>query len=115
MPNTNANTSYATLTIASGGTTTDALELQGRTPVQFALPVSVSTSFSFQVSLDNGATFQQLRNTANAAIAITKTAAAGSTHQVGKENFAGVTHVKIVAGAAESGGAISIQVGLMVA
>ena len=111
--NTAQNTNYATLTIAASGTTSPALPLQGRTPVKFALPVSDSTSFSFSVSIDGGATYQTLKDTSDAAIAITKTAAAATTHTVSTQDFAGLTHLKIVAGTAETSGAIDIQVGLM--
>lgn len=87
--------------IAASGTTSAAIELDGMCPVMIELPVTVGTVISFQVSLD-GNTFQTLKDGSDAAVSVTKTAAAASTHTLDPTQFVGAHSIKIVSDQTET-------------
>jgi hypothetical protein len=88
-----------TVTISSGQTTSDAVNLNGFGMVGLILPSALtSTSMTFTGSQDNS-TFTALYNTAGVQLAITLAASRIILFVPG--DFVGINYLKLVAGSAE--------------
>ncbi len=93
------NLTYNVATIASSGTTSNAIDLQGLLVVQFIMPSALTgTSISFQSSYDN-VTFQDVYNDQNAQISIT--VSVNRTYNIEPVDFAGCRYLKIISNASE--------------
>lgn len=99
----NISTRKTPLTITSGQTTTnEAVDATGQTSWLMALPATFTgTSVSFQVSADNGATFQALYDSTGALVAVPAIVQGRSYDLPGE--LMGCTNFKVVSNAAEGG------------
>jgi len=87
------------VSIASGQTASGALDLQGLALTAIQMPSAFTgTSITFQGSFD-GATYQDIYNTANTQYSIT--VAASRTYAINPSDFAGFRYIKIVSGSSE--------------
>lgn len=107
------NKATAPLTIANGAALSDAIALGKKSPVAFAFPITTSTAFSFEVSHDGGVTYQVLKDDADGAVTITKTAGSATTHTIDANKLAGFSHIKIKADTGNEGGERIIQAVLL--
>lgn len=88
-------------TIASSGTTSDAVVLYACTASQFQIPSAFTgTSVTFLVSIDNGTSFQTLRDSNGNAISYAVTAS--GIYSLEKDIFAGIDQFKIVSSTTEA-------------
>jgi len=86
--------------IASGGTKSGSVDLQGRTLVGFYMPATFTgTAMTFEASRD-GTTFNVMADGAGADIS--KTVAVDKYIPLNPQDFAGVSHIKLVSGSTES-------------
>ncbi|MCP5362084.1 MAG: hypothetical protein H6908_05580 [Hyphomicrobiales bacterium] len=96
-PNQNVHT---TITIASGQTTSDAVDLRGTTLIAIQMPGSwTSADISFQASID-GSTFYDVYDSQGVAV----TYAAGASQLISVHNvaaMAGLRYLKLVSSAAQ--------------
>ena len=93
---------YLPVTIASGATASDTLDIVGLSVCGFVLPATFTgTAVTFQTAISPTATFQTLYDTTNTAIGATVTQ--GRNYSVNPANFAAWRYVKIVSGSAEGG------------
>lgn len=97
-------------TIANGASLSDAVVLNGQTLVAIAMPAAwTAATLSFQVSYDGGTTYQEMFDTAGAAISYTVGAA--QFHAVDPVLWFGVHRLKVrsgTAGAAVNQGAARV-------
>lgn len=96
-------------TIAAAGTTSTEVNLGADTPVGLDCPTIDSANLTFTVAKDVGGTFRQLKDASGAAYTITATTG-NAYFALDPSVFAGVRNFKIVASAAQNGGARTINV-----
>jgi hypothetical protein len=90
-----------TVTIASSGTTSGAIDLQGLGLVGIIMPAAFTgTTISFQLSNDN-TTFYDVYNTDNVQLKVTVTQ--GRAYLLTPGDLIGVRYLKIKSGSTESG------------
>ena len=88
------NTTIDTVTIAAAGTTSTAINLQGRELVQISLPSAISgAAFTFESSYDN-VTYQQCVSKGGGAVTVTCAAAKNAVVDPGL--LAGTRYIKLV-------------------
>lgn len=91
---------YDTVTIASSGTVSTAIQLDGVIPVGIITPAALTgTSMSFQFSHDDS-TFNALYNTSGTLVSIT--VAASRWIGLDKEDYLGAKSLKVVSGSTEA-------------
>jgi len=90
-----------TITIASSGTVSGALDLAGRALVGFLLPATFTgTAITFQVSVD-GTTYTAVYNTSNAVLSVTVTQ--GRVYALAPTDLLCSRYIKLVSGTTENG------------
>lgn len=95
------NLTYNTVTIASSGTTSGAIDLQGLVLCQIQMPAAFTgTSITFQSSHD-GTTYQALYDTSGNQLAVT--VSTDRYINIAPTDFAGCRYLKIVSGSTEGG------------
>lgn len=93
------NLTYNTVTIASSGTTSGAIDLQGLALCQIQMPSAFTgTAITFQSSHD-GTTYNALYNSANTQLSIT--IGTDRYYNIAAYDFAGCRYLKIVSNASE--------------
>jgi hypothetical protein len=96
-------------TIAAAGTTSSEVNLGADGVVGLDVPTIDSANLTFTVATEPGGTFRQLKDAAGNAYTVT--AGTGSAYfALDPLIFAGVKNLKIVASAAQAGGARTINV-----
>jgi hypothetical protein len=89
-----------TATIASGQTTSAAVDLSGTTLVGLQMPASFTgTSVTFQVATSAAGTYQSM--TSSTGSALTFTVAGGKYVAANPTDFAGVQYFKLISGSSE--------------
>lgn len=96
-------------TIAAAGTTSSEVNLGADTPVGLDCPTLDSANLTFTVAKDVNGTFRTLKDKDGNAYTITATTGA-AYFPLDPSVFAGVKNFKIVASAAQNGGAREINV-----
>lgn len=95
-----ANLIFTPVTIANGGTTTDAVDLEGKTLVGlFTDSTMTGTAITFQTALSTAGTFVNIEDGDGANIS--KTMSGGEYIKLNPQDFAGCATIKLVSGSAE--------------
>lgn len=90
-----------TATIAESGTVSDAVLLYGTTAVAFQTPAALTgTAFTFEGSIDAGATFKEIRD--QLGVAVSFTVAVDGSYPMDASIFASYDQIKVVSGSAEA-------------
>lgn len=91
-----------TVTVASSGQVSSAFSLQGTTFAAFQTPAAITgTTYTFQGSIDNGATYKVIKNNAGSAYTFSSVTA-DSSYPVEMRYFAPYDKIKIDTGGSEA-------------
>lgn len=97
-----SNLEYKTITIASGGTASEAIDLTNKSAVSFIAPATVTGSaFTFQVSDRVDGTYHDLKDSSDAALTYTVTG--GDAYSLNPADFVGWAGMKMVSDSTEGG------------
>lgn len=93
-----------------GAAASDAMALGDLTPVRMTIPASITaTSFTFEGSIDGGNTYVSIKDATNVAVSVTVGATA-ATYALDPVNFVGLTHMRLVPNAAQTGSEKTISI-----
>lgn len=82
-------------TVANGGTTSNAVSLQGATACKFQTPSTITgTTCSFLGSIDQGQTFKEVHDASGTKVSYT--VAADQVHAMARDTFKGFDYIKVV-------------------
>lgn len=95
------NLTLNSVTIASSGTTSGAIDLQGLVLCQIIMPAAFTgTGLTFSSSWDD-VTYQVLYNSSNSALSLTVTAS--RNYDLAPQDFCGCRFLKLISGSTELG------------
>ena len=92
-----------TVTIDDGETVSSAADISGTSLVAIDIPAGLEgTAMTFQVSSDDGTTFRTYKRMIDGA-SVTAVVGANAAYATDPGDFAGYSHIKLVAGTAQTG------------